>query len=167
MPPHSFRDEQNTFGTHRHGRMALDRDKVIAAVTDYYEWLLRLHLRPDNLRRPPPGGWPEISPERFKKMGKTDTAIDLLKHLFYVEIDDNVVPLLVWSFSSCCDYSARKLQQDVTKRGGDGTYAGLGFQEAQYCSYEKLYKPFPQIISLACPKVGTTRQLAYSVSYIR
>lgn len=146
--------------------MAFDRDKVIAAVTDYYEWLLRLHLRPDNLRRPPPGGWPEISPERFK-MGKTDTVIDLVKHLPYVENDDNFVPLLVWSFSSSSDYSARKLQQDVTKWGGDGTYAGLGVQEAQYCSYEKLYKPFPHIISLACPKVGTTRQWAYSVSSIR
>ena len=80
-------------------KMPYNRHEVIAAVTDYCDFPTDLHVRPENIRRAPPEGWLQISQERFSSLGKTDDVIDLLKHLPYVQDDENFDPILVWNCS--------------------------------------------------------------------
>ena len=133
-------------------KMPYDRDQVIAAVTDYYEFLTRLHVKNEDIRRPPPEGWPEITQARLSKLGKTDKAIDLLKLLPYVQNDDNFSPIHVWSMSGCCDYTGEQFQQKVVD-GGDASYYPLDMQEED-ALWEKLRNPYPHIVALASPSVG-------------
>lgn len=132
--------------------MPYSQDQVIAAVTDYYDFLTRLHVKPEDIRRPPQGGWPEISQERFSKLGKTDKAINLLKHLPYVQNDENFSPIHVWSESGCCDYTGWQFQLKVAK-GGDASYYPC-FVEEKDALWEKLRKPYPHIVALASPSVS-------------
>lgn len=62
--------------------MPYNRDEVLAAVADYYDFLTRLHITPQEIRRPPPSGWPQVTQESLSRLGKTAPKVtDLLKHL--------------------------------------------------------------------------------------
>lgn len=94
--------------------MPYDRDQAIAALAEYYDFLTRLHVKSEDIRRPPSiEGLPEIIREHLSKLGKTDTVIDLLKHLLYVQNDYNDEPILIWDLSSCNDYTGWQFQQDI------------------------------------------------------
>jgi hypothetical protein len=41
-------------------------------------------IDPEDIMYPPSSGWPNITAERFALLGKTDTVVDLLKHLPYI-----------------------------------------------------------------------------------
>jgi hypothetical protein len=60
------------------------RDKTIAAVRDYYQFICKLYLPEWFMLEPPPGGWPSITKESTASFGKTDEVIELLRHLPYV-----------------------------------------------------------------------------------
>lgn len=132
--------------------MPYNRDQVIAAVTGYYDFLTRLHVEPKDIRRPPPGGWSEISQNAFKSLQKSDTVIDLLKHLPYIENDENFSPILVYTLSGCKDYTGKVFQRQI---GNDTGRPGRpGSIELEDCPWEKLRKPHPHIIELASPAVS-------------
>ncbi|KAK4125680.1 hypothetical protein N657DRAFT_642419 [Parathielavia appendiculata] len=61
------------------------REATIAAVREYYRFLTRMYLKESYIAEPPQGGWPEISRETIGALGKTDEVISLLRHLPYVE----------------------------------------------------------------------------------
>ena len=60
------------------------RDACIAAVRDYYRFLTKLYLKESDVIDPPEGGWPSITPDVLREMGKTDEVISLLRHLPYI-----------------------------------------------------------------------------------
>lgn len=60
-----------------------DREEVIAAVRDYYEFLQRLCLPPDSIKYPPADGWQYDENTTFSPP-KTEQVIDLMKHLPYL-----------------------------------------------------------------------------------
>ncbi|KAF8211077.1 hypothetical protein K438DRAFT_1959272 [Mycena galopus ATCC 62051] len=60
------------------------RDRLVATVAAHYTFLTTLHLPASAVTHPPPGGWPNITPEICKGFGKTDFAVDVMRHLPYV-----------------------------------------------------------------------------------
>ena len=60
------------------------RDETVAAVRDYYAFLASMFMDPSYILEPPLGGWPSITSEAAKDLGKSDEVIDLLRHLPYV-----------------------------------------------------------------------------------
>lgn len=62
------------------------RDETIAAITGYYQQFVKMpYLEPSALRLAPEGGWTSINVNELKKRGRTDEAINLLRHLPYLE----------------------------------------------------------------------------------
>ncbi|KAI5364483.1 hypothetical protein Slin14017_G043730 [Septoria linicola] len=64
------------------------RFEIVAALLLFYEFLTALHIPASALKRPPHGGWPSVTAERFAFLGKTDVAIDILKHIPYISEDE-------------------------------------------------------------------------------
>ncbi|KAH9895339.1 hypothetical protein F4778DRAFT_746386 [Xylariomycetidae sp. FL2044] len=60
------------------------RERVIAAVRDYYKFLTHIHLRESEILEPPETGWPSINAENFAPLGKTNEVLELLRHLPYI-----------------------------------------------------------------------------------
>lgn len=139
-------------------KMPYHRDQVIASVTDYYHFLTRLHVQPQDIRRPPqPDGWSEISQKRFSRLGKTEKVVDLLKHLPYVQNDYNDDPILIWEVSGCNDYTGRQFQQDIIE--GDTANYTPDDTSPDVCSCDKLREPHPHIVPLASPAVSLSKTL--------
>ncbi len=63
------------------------REETIAAVRDYYRFLVQMYMPAAYIIEPPPEGWPSITKEKFRNMGKTDEVIELLRHLPYIRDD--------------------------------------------------------------------------------
>jgi hypothetical protein len=61
--------------------IAYSRDECINAVRDYYEFLTKMYLPESSIVEPPDGGWPEITKQSMKGLGKT---VALLRHLPYM-----------------------------------------------------------------------------------
>jgi hypothetical protein len=63
----------------------VDRDEIVRIITNFYTFLTKLHIPESALKHPPPGGWPNITPETTKKFNKSPLVVDLLKHLPYID----------------------------------------------------------------------------------
>ena len=139
--------------------MPYDRDQVVAAVTDYYDFLSRLHIKPEDIRRPPSGGWPDnvISQQRFSKLGMSAKVIDLLRHLPYVQNDDNYLPIPITSMCACSDYTGAMFQDEV-EEGGHAGYIPME-EDPEHCTWEKWLKPHAHIVPIASGRVRTTADL--------
>ncbi|KAL2122665.1 hypothetical protein VTJ04DRAFT_3120 [Mycothermus thermophilus] len=64
-------------------------EETVAAIRDYFEFLTRVYLDESYVHLPPEGGWPEITPERLRGLGKTDDVVQLLRHMPYIQDDEN------------------------------------------------------------------------------
>ena len=58
--------------------------ETAAVVLDFLTFLTTLHRDPDDLRLPPPGGWPGYSPENCAGF-KSDLAVEVLRNLPYLD----------------------------------------------------------------------------------
>lgn len=67
-----------------------DREECIAAVRDYYHFLTKLYLDESDIEEPPEDGWPNVTADTMRGLGKTDEVIQLLRHLPYVRRDERV-----------------------------------------------------------------------------
>ena len=81
------------------------RDEVVSTITSFYEWLAKLHLPASAIKYPPPGGWPYITPKYLAFMNKTDTVVDLLRHIPYIERDSEWEPYQIYEKTSVMDYT--------------------------------------------------------------
>lgn len=62
------------------------RDEIITVVTDFYNFYIRLpYVDTSALVKAPEGGWPNINATELRNRGKTIEAIELLRHLPYLE----------------------------------------------------------------------------------
>ena len=84
--------------------MPYTRDEVIAEITSFYEFLVGLYLPEEALKRPPSGGWTEITADRLAFLEKDDVAIDLLRHLPYIRRDIDLNPYQIYENCACNDY---------------------------------------------------------------
>jgi hypothetical protein len=61
----------------------------IAAITDYYKFLVSMYLDESSVEWPPEGGWPQLTPAAMKDMNKSDRVVSLLRQIPYLrELDD-------------------------------------------------------------------------------
>jgi hypothetical protein len=66
--------------------ISYSRDECIAIVRDYYQFLTSLYLDEEYIIEPPEGGWPTITTDSLRGLGKTDEVIELLRHLPYIAV---------------------------------------------------------------------------------
>ena len=102
--------------------MVYSRDEVVAIVTDYYKFILRINHEPEDLKVPPEGGWTTIPADALRTQGgRSDDVIDLLRHLPYLASDNlesHVIPE-----TSCTDYA--HLSQDYREALDRGRFDGV------------------------------------------
>lgn len=60
------------------------REDCIATFRSYLEFLTKMYLDESYIIEPPTEGWPSISAEKMRGLGKTDEVIALLRHLPYI-----------------------------------------------------------------------------------
>lgn len=60
------------------------RERTVAAIRDYYRFLVSMYLDECNVLEPPEGGWPSIPPQGWRNFDKTDEVISLLRELPYL-----------------------------------------------------------------------------------
>ncbi|KAF2127847.1 hypothetical protein P153DRAFT_294859 [Dothidotthia symphoricarpi CBS 119687] len=64
--------------------VSYSRDATVAAIRDYYRFLVAMYLDESEVIEPPEGGWPSINSNTWENLDKTDTVISLLRHLPYI-----------------------------------------------------------------------------------
>lgn len=64
--------------------ISYSRDAVVAAVRDYYGFLVDMYLPESQVLQAPDGGWPSITSDTWTELGKSDEVIALLRHLPYI-----------------------------------------------------------------------------------
>ncbi|OAK94241.1 hypothetical protein IQ06DRAFT_286956, partial [Phaeosphaeriaceae sp. SRC1lsM3a] len=65
-------------------QVSYSESACIAAITNYYKFLISMYLEESSVEWPPEGGWPEITPEAFEGMHKSDGVISLLRQIPYL-----------------------------------------------------------------------------------
>jgi hypothetical protein len=72
------------------------------AILSFYTTLARMpHIPVDSVSQPPPSGWKTIDIEALRARGKSDQAIDFLRHLPYLTHGSRLTPN-----STAVDFSA-------------------------------------------------------------
>lgn len=94
------------------------RKTIAAELVSFYDFLTKLFLPVEALKRPPREGWSSITSKRFAFLGKTESVIDLYRHIPYISQDDEqeypMGPKCV-----CLDYTGRRFRTDaLTPRAG-------------------------------------------------
>lgn len=64
--------------------VSYSREATIAAFRDYYQFLAKMYLPEDMIEEPPAGGWPSITDENVRLLGKNDEVAELMRHLPYI-----------------------------------------------------------------------------------
>jgi hypothetical protein len=62
--------------------------ELVSIVDEYYTFLTTFYIPASALKRPPPGGWPNITNKNTAGFGKSQCVIDLLKFLPYIDGTD-------------------------------------------------------------------------------
>ena len=81
------------------------RDEVVSEVTAFYEFCIGLWIPESALKRPPPGGWPDIDNKRYAWLGKDDTVIDLMRHLPFIYKEDHSKGHEIYTLTAAVDYN--------------------------------------------------------------
>ncbi|KAI1384275.1 uncharacterized protein F4822DRAFT_65251 [Hypoxylon trugodes] len=110
-----------------------DRDEIISQLESFYKFLP--HIPTLAVQRAPPGGWPSITAEILEQHGihKTPEAINLLRHLPYISMENGTRPYFVPD-GFVCDYRLFATEDltkynkhnwmSLVKRGDGGTFDG-------------------------------------------
>ena len=64
--------------------ISYSRDDCVAAIRDYYNFLIKMYLKESAVIEPPEEGWPSIPLDSLRGLGKTDEVISLLRHIPYI-----------------------------------------------------------------------------------
>ncbi|KAH6844769.1 hypothetical protein B0I37DRAFT_378229 [Chaetomium sp. MPI-CAGE-AT-0009] len=82
------------------------RERLIAPFREFYDFLQRLKLPANSVKLPPPSGWPNITAVACAGFDKTPFAIDVLRHLPYIdELEDRSNMTNIDYKSKAVDYS--------------------------------------------------------------
>lgn len=74
-------------------------------MTSFYELLIGLHIPESALKRPPPGGWPDINRERYAWLKKDDTVIYMMRHLPFIYREDHTEGHEIYTLTTAVDYN--------------------------------------------------------------
>jgi len=90
------------------------RDEFISELTSFYEFLVKLHLPSSAIKYPPPGGWPDITPQYLAFLKKNETVIDLIQHMPFIRRDDEFDPYQIYEKTSAVDYNGQDFKKQIT-----------------------------------------------------
>jgi hypothetical protein len=115
--------------------MAFAQVEFLTLLTDYYEFCNRVFW--DNsivTEAPDNGGWPTITPSTMANLHKTDTAIELLRHMPFVDFEPGKAfgKHVVMRNTRIQDYRSKEIQNRI--RNGDLVY----YVEPVLCEGESL-----------------------------
>lgn len=68
-----------------------------------------------DVAHPPPGGWPHITKDNFAFLGKTDRAIDLIRHIPYIRKRGRSGVHLISDLCYIIDYSGDRAKAEMGK----------------------------------------------------
>jgi hypothetical protein len=97
-------------------KTAYSRETIVAAITSYYEFLQRIHsdYNAIEIKYPPTGGWPEITPEPFNMY--SESAVDLLRHLPYFDSEGLCIVQKTEAVDYTLDIRIRFLAKELDAR---------------------------------------------------
>lgn len=110
--PDSGSDSQSDSGSDVERSPEATPQEIGAKLLEFYRFLTTLHYKPEDLKVPPPEGWPSISPEACGHF-RSDYAIEVLRHLPYLTGDTQL-----HYKSKVLDYTAFS-PQDFARRHQD------------------------------------------------
>jgi hypothetical protein len=108
-------------------KISYSRDATVAAVRDYYGFLVDMYLPKSQVLQAPDGGWPTITSDAWTGFGKSDEVFELLRHLPYIsstnyeEADGAPYRKFVdWqSFTRVTDWRPVKMLTEIDADEGD------------------------------------------------
>lgn len=83
------------------------RERFIAEVTAYYNFLANIYLPASAIKRPPASGWAEVTPEYLSCLHKNETVIDLIRHLPLIERDEYDDPYQIYESTTAVDFTGK------------------------------------------------------------
>ncbi|KAF2799395.1 hypothetical protein K505DRAFT_356656 [Melanomma pulvis-pyrius CBS 109.77] len=87
------------------------RDEVVAEVTSYYDFIASVYLPTSVIKRPPPGGWSDITPEFLAPLNKNKNLLDLIRHLPFVVRDEHDEPYQIFEGTSAVDFTGEYIKK--------------------------------------------------------
>ena len=83
---------------------------TVDAITSFYEFLVDLHLPLSVLKRPPPTGWPHLTPDSLAFLDKTPAVVELMRHIPYIEAPKYSDPdqHQIYEKTICNDFAGRE-----------------------------------------------------------
>jgi hypothetical protein len=103
--------------------MSFDQVEFLTLLTDYYEFCNRVFWDDSVVAEAPNGGWPSITQSTMANLHKTDTAIELVRHMPFADCEpgtDDGEPHLVMLNTRIQDYRSNEIQDRI--RDGDLVY---------------------------------------------
>lgn len=69
------------------------REETVAAMQDFIAFATKMYVDETAYESPPSTGWPSITADSMRLLGKTDEVVDLLRHLPYPrDMDPDMIP---------------------------------------------------------------------------
>jgi hypothetical protein len=110
------------FFFHFFSNMAFDQAEFVKLLTDYYEFCNRVFWDDSVVAEAPNNGWPSITQSTMANLHKNDAAIELLRHMPFVDFEPGKAhdKVLVMLNTRIQDYRSDKIQDHI--RNGDLEY---------------------------------------------
>ena len=116
---------------------------MVREVTSFYEFCVGLYIPESALKRPPPGGWPDIDNERYAWLEKDDTVIDLMRHLPFIYKEDQSIGHEIYTVTAPVDYNGPYVLECMERGSTHNIEPGEGLQDLP-----------PHILTLAAETSG-------------
>jgi hypothetical protein len=103
--------------------MAFDQVEFITLLTDYYEFCNRVFWDDSVVAEAPTNGWPSITQSTMANLHKNDAAIELLRHLPFVDFEPPDLAQgkhVIMQNTRIQDYRSKEIQDRI--RDGDLVY---------------------------------------------
>lgn len=96
------------------------RSVVVADVTSFYEFLTTVYLPNSAIKRPPLGGWPDITPHYLAPLHKNKAVVDLICHLPFIRRDKADQPYHLYVYTVAVDFTGEYMRRSLTARNPSG-----------------------------------------------
>lgn len=93
------------------------KEETTAEIEAYYNFLTVMYLPESTIKRPPPGGWPDITPEYLAPLRKNDTVVDLIRHLPYIQREEYHDPNTIYAWTAGVDFTGELAKHQLIQDG--------------------------------------------------
>lgn len=89
-------------------------ERIITSQHDFVRFMQSMHVPDDAILFPPEGGWPEITKESFRSLGKSDKVIEILRNMAYIEDPSGATPREILDGKALADYREPYVVEQIT-----------------------------------------------------